>query len=227
MERWNLVTLPPHQRAAQLATASLSRGDPTGWFEALYGEAAGDSGRIPWADMHAHPCLELFLQRDLPLGPVLVVGCGLGDDAETLAARGYAVTAFDVAASCIAWCHERFPTSTVDYETADLLALPERYARHFGFVVEIYTVQALPLNVRVSALEALAGCVAPDGTLLVIARGREDDLAPDGPPWALSRGDLAALESAGLSLLRFEDFFDDEAPPTRRFVAVYRRTSRP
>lgn len=218
------VSDPPRVRASQLAKSSVERGDPTGWFETLYEEAHGDSARIPWADMRANPWLEAFLLRELPMGPVLVAGCGLGDDAETVAARGYTVTAFDVAETSIAWCRERFPKSKVTYESADLLRLPTHYKRAFGFVVEIYTVQSMPLTVRSAALSSLAKCVAPNGTLLVVARGREDDVAPQGPPWPVSRSDLSVLETVGLSLQRFEDFFDGETPPQRRFVAVYRRT---
>lgn len=215
---------PPHRRAEQLAASYLERGDPTGWFERLYDEAEGDHERIPWADMHPNPWLEPFLKRELPMGPVLVVGCGLGDDAQSLAARKYTVTAFDISDACVAWCKERFPDSPVTYEKADLLDLPERYERSFGFVVEMYTVQSLPLDVRTRALKNIAKCVAPDGTLLLVARGREDNATPSGPPWAIARSDLAVVETAGLSLQRFEDFFDDEDPPKRRFVAIYRRS---
>jgi 2-polyprenyl-3-methyl-5-hydroxy-6-metoxy-1,4-benzoquinol methylase len=218
------VSDPPRHRANELAHSSVEQGDATGWFDTLYEEAARDSSRVPWAHMRPNPWLEAFLVRELPVGPVLVVGCGLGDDAEAVAARGYTVTAFDVADAGIDWCNERFPGSKVNYETADLLDLPERYRRQFGFVVEIYTVQSMPLNVRSKALKGLAKCVGPNGTLLVISLGREDDFLPAGPPWAVARTDLAVLEAAGLNLQRFEDFFDEEDSAKRRFVAVYRRT---
>ena len=49
----------------------------------------------------------------------LIIGCGLGDDAEALAKLGFEVTAFDISTSAIAWCQQRFPDSTVNYLVAD------------------------------------------------------------------------------------------------------------
>ncbi|MCC5670705.1 class I SAM-dependent methyltransferase [Nostoc sp. CHAB 5784] len=37
----------------------------------------------------------------------LVIGCGLGDDAEAIASLGFEVTAFDISPTAIAWCQER------------------------------------------------------------------------------------------------------------------------
>lgn len=37
----------------------------------------------------------------------VVIGCGLGDDAEYLASMGYEVTAFDISPTAIAMCHTR------------------------------------------------------------------------------------------------------------------------
>lgn len=56
------------------------------------------------------PSLVHWLVKNLGEGlSAVVVGCGLGDDAEALAAAGFAVTAFDVSGSAIAWAKERFP----------------------------------------------------------------------------------------------------------------------
>ncbi len=62
----------------------------------------------------------------------------------------------------------------MDYQVADLLALPPRWQGAFGLVAEVYTVQALFGPAREAAIAALPGLVAPGGTLLVIARATDD-----------------------------------------------------
>lgn len=81
--------------ARALAREYSERGDPTGWFEALYAQADGDAGVISWADLEPNPNLVEWLTRRSPAGTemrALKVGCGLGDDAEELARRGFEVT---------------------------------------------------------------------------------------------------------------------------------------
>jgi SAM-dependent methyltransferase len=153
----------------------------------------------------------------------LEVGCGLGDDAEDLARRGFAVTAFDVSATAIDWCRRRFPGSPVEYVVADLLNPPAEWARAFDFVQESYTLQVLPPDVREVAIRRVARFVAPGGSLLVVARGREPSDPPGTMPWPLVHDELGGFGRAGLEELSFEDFSDDETPPVRRFRAVYRR----
>lgn len=45
---------------------------------------------------------------------------------------------------------------------------------------------------------------------------------PGDMPWPLTREELDARE-IGLPLVSFEDYYDAETPPVRRFRAVYRR----
>jgi len=42
-------------------------------------------------------------------------------------------------------------------------------------------------------------------------------------PWPLTRGDLDLFSQSGLKLISFEDFFDHEDPPVRRFRAHYHK----
>src|SRR5262245_29688359 len=87
------------ERVRALAAESVAAGEPTAWFEALYREAGSDAARIPWADMEANPALAAWAATPGALDGVrraVVVGAGLGHDAEFLAARGLDVTAFDV-----------------------------------------------------------------------------------------------------------------------------------
>ena len=73
-------------RVAEMARSHLAKGDPTGWFEPLYQAAEGDESQIPWADMRPNPFLAEWLAANAHLsGRALVIGCGLGDDAEAVA----------------------------------------------------------------------------------------------------------------------------------------------
>ena len=213
-------------RARELAEAFLERGDAKGWFEALYAEADGAAERVPWADLVPNPHLVSWLDENNSRGEdrrALVIGCGLGDDAELLAARGFDVTAFDISAAAIDWSRRRYPHSKVDYVAADLLESPPEWREAFYFVVEVNTLQVLPSELRPAAISAMVNCVTPGGSLLVIARGRESNDDPGSMPWPLTGGDLELFAQSGLELISFEDFFDQEDPPVRRFRVQYRK----
>jgi len=213
-------------RAGELAKTFLERGDAKGWFEALYAEAVGAAELIPWADLVPNPHLLSWLNENDPRVEgrrALVVGCGLGDDAESLAARGFDVTAFDISARAIDWCKRRYPNSKVDYAVADLFELPAEWREAFYLVVEVNTLQVLPPELRPAAIAAMVNCVTPNGTSLVIARGREPNEDRGSMPWPLTVSDLKPFAQSGLKLISFEDFFDQEDPPVRRFRVQYRK----
>jgi SAM-dependent methyltransferase len=214
------------RRVRELAARALEAGDPLAWFEELYAGADGDRAAVPWADGVPNPLLVEWLDRERVSGDgraALKVGCGLGDDAEELARRGFAVTAFDVAPTAVAWCRERFPGSAVRYLVRDLFDLPPAWEDRFALVLEANTLQVFPSELRASAMARIAACVAPGGTLLAIARAREPE-EPTGPiPWPLVRDELRGFEEAGLVRVEFEDLVDAEDPPVRRFRATYRR----
>jgi hypothetical protein len=93
--------------------------------------------------MRVNPNLATWLKRagpQRPAGQALVIGCGPGDDAEALQTI--------ISEACIAWCRRRFPKSAVDYVVADLFAPPPNWHRAFALVVEAYTLQVLPREIR-------------------------------------------------------------------------------
>src|SRR5215831_4156759 len=45
-----LTAVPDRSRARELAADYMRRGDPTGWFEALYREGDAGHAEIPWDD---------------------------------------------------------------------------------------------------------------------------------------------------------------------------------
>lgn len=209
---------------ADLIRRALADNNPTAWFDTVYAEAEAGRGTIPWAHMEPHPDLLAWLDREQVNGAgqrALVVGCGLGDDAEELARRGFAVTAFDIAPRAIAACRRRFPHSQVEYRVANLLAAPDDWRGAFELVLESHTLQSLPWNLCAPAIAAVAGCVAPGGAALVLCLGRDPADDRRGIPWPLSRAELADFEGAGLR----EELFEDLRAQTgrRRFRVVYRR----
>jgi ubiquinone/menaquinone biosynthesis C-methylase UbiE len=213
-------------RARQIASEFVQRGDATGWFEAVYTEAHFYEQAIPWADMVSNPNLVQWLDRQNVQGQghrALVVGCGLGDDAEELARRGFEVVAFDIAPTAIDWCKRRFPASQVEYVVADALDIPPVWNSSFDFVFEAYTLQSLPPDVRKKAIACIADLIATEGTLLIICRGRSPEEPPGNFPWPLTKEELDTFLSTGLQQVQFEDYLDIEKLPTRRFRVEYRR----
>ena len=208
-------------RAHRLSAQAIEQGEATGWFEPLYNAAAGDAEKVPWADEKPNKWLVEWLdeQSVSGQGTAMVVGCGLGDDAEELVRRGFEVTAFDVAPTAIDWAKSRFPESSVDYRVLNLFELPATIGTH-DFVFEAYTLQALPMAVRSVAVQAVASLVAPGGELLVVCRGSESNEGLEGPPWPLTRAELAGFRGAGLLEDSFDDFMDGEV---RRWRVHYLR----
>jgi ubiquinone/menaquinone biosynthesis C-methylase UbiE len=214
------------KRARELAAEFIERGDPTGWFEALYKEGEEGKSVVPWADRAVNPHLLAFWEKrpqQTAGKTALVVGSGPGDDAEQLAKWGYKTSAFDVSETAIRMARKRFAGTPVEYRVANLFAPPAEWVRKFDFVFEANTVQALPAEIRARAIEKVAGFVAPGGNLLVIARGRQPDEPKGDMPWPLTREEINEFVRAGLTEESFEEFFDNEEPPARRFRVLYTR----
>lgn len=213
----------PRASARALADAARTNGEPLRWFETLYAEAHAGRANVPWADMAPNPHLVSWrlLERLAPRR-ALVVGCGYGDDAEWLAARGWDVTAFDISPTAVERCRRRFPDSAVHYVAANLIS-PPPWWRPFDLVVEIYTVQVLPPGSaeRAAAIASLRALTARD--LLVVARGREAADPEGRMPWPLTEAEVHSIAGGGLEERGFEDIRDDETPPVRRFRAHFHR----
>ncbi|MGV2826390.1 class I SAM-dependent methyltransferase [Myxosarcina sp. GI1(2024)] len=210
-------------RVQELAQKYYARQDATGWFEELYSRAEGDVEAIPWAKSTVNPYLAGWLTDNQVRGEgktALVIGCGLGDDAEALASVGFKVVAFDISSSAIAWCKQRFPDSSVTYLVDNLLQPQTLVGSRFDFVLESYTIQALPAEIRIQAIAKIAGFLAPGGQLLVICRGREIDEPAERLPYPLTKAELAYFQEVGLQEVSFEECGDYQV---RRFRIVYTR----
>ncbi|WP_424941562.1 class I SAM-dependent methyltransferase [Aliiroseovarius sp. S253] len=184
---------------------SINEDRPSDWFEPLYSGASEHGDGVPWANMETHPSFAKWLKSNPLSGEgqtALVVGCGMGDDAIELENLGFAVTAFDVAASAIDFCKQRFPDTKVEFLQADLLQDQPDWHSAFDYVLEIFTVQALPPKYESQLIKSISEFVAPEGTLLVVAEVSDEprDFAK-GPPWVLTPDHVSAFVAAGLELV--------------------------
>lgn len=219
------MTDDPDAFARRLAADSISQADPTGWFDRLYAAADAGRTRVPWDRGAPHPLLVEWGESAGMRGPgrALVVGCGLGSDAEYVADLGFETTAFDVSPAAVEAARRRHPDSAVSYEVADLLDRPDAWDSAFDLVVESMTVQSLPVRVRPVATDAVALLPAPGGTLLVIATSGDEDAAADGPPWPLTRADVDRFAGGRLEPVRIEHLSSPDNPGAMRWRAEFRR----
>jgi hypothetical protein len=203
--------------------------DPTGWFEELYVKAGAGEAEVPWEREEPNPRFVAWArERELDTAGkrAIVVGSGLGMDAEYVGRLGFDTTAFDVAPTAIRVTKARFPDSNVNYVVADLLIPPPEWRQAFDFVFESITVQALPPEFHAEATRRVTELVAPGGTLLVLSAAGEDGDEPDGPPWPLTRAEIEAFAQGGLEMVELEELHDDaggvESFP-HRWRAEFRR----
>ncbi|MDX6277941.1 MAG: hypothetical protein QOJ72_2069 [Nocardioidaceae bacterium] len=188
--------------ADRLGQDSESSGEPTRWVEQLWSSAERDEIDIPWDRTDPFPDV---VQRIAELGPgagrrAVVVGAALGADAEALARAGWATTAFDISPAAVRLARQRYPESSVEYVVGDLLDLPDELTEAFDFVVEVFTVQAMPPNVRAQATAGIRQLIAPGGTAIVIQYVRDDGDTDSGPPWLLDRDQLEAFGGGDIEL---------------------------
>lgn len=223
------------ERVREIASEHYRRGDVTGWFEALYSEADGDNSVIPWADLEPNRFFRTWAESSGLKGKgrtALVVGCGLGDDAKYLHELGFTVTAFDISPTAIEWAKRLYGEDDIHFEARDLFDPPHQWnfsqtgeakTGGFDFVLEIYTIQPLPIDMRDRVVDSIGNFVGEGGTLVVVTRGRDDDEEPDELPWPMSRLDLSRFEACGLSQIDFVEMPPDEEGEPSRFVVEYKR----
>ncbi|MEV8371548.1 class I SAM-dependent methyltransferase [Kribbella sp. NPDC056861] len=219
----------PDLASRRLARESLGQDDPTGWFERLYSAASEGTAVVPWDRGTAHPLLTDWVDTAQPSGDgrkALVVGAGTGWDAELIADLGYDTTAFDISPTAIETAQQNHPDSKATYQVADLLNPPSEWHHAFDLVIEIFTVQALPIPLQPEATSHVSDFVRPGGTLLVIASARDDetpDDAIDGPPWPLTRAAVDAFTAPDLKLIQLDRSPSPNSATTHRWRAEYLR----
>jgi hypothetical protein len=213
------------RRADELSREAYAEGDPTTWFDRLYAE--GESGEIsmPWSRGEPHPLLRAWAESTGVSGAgrsAVVVGSGLGADAEFVASLGFDTTGFDIAETAVRLARQRHPETIVDYRVADLLALPGDLVGAFDLVVEVFTIQAMPDPPRTDAIAGVRSLVAPGGGLLTVEFRNVGSPLDEGPPFPLTRETMESLAGDGVEVVRLEELDDNGVAMWR---GLYRRST--
>lgn len=130
------------------------------WEPSSHGDHVAMAGNPP------NPYLERELGGVAP-GTALDAGCGAGAEAIWLAARGWRVTAVDIAASALAKAAERAREEKVERQVAWVRADLSAWEPDgpFDLVTTHYAHAAVP---QLDLYDRLASWVRPGGTLLVV-----------------------------------------------------------
>lgn len=201
--------------------------DPTGWFDSIYTDAQGDYKAVFWADLEANKYLIDWLKEHPNTSKskkAIVVGCGVGDDAQALSEFGYEVTAFDISPTAIKLCKDRYPNTKVNFVVADLFNYPKEWFENFDLVYECNTIQVLPGKYRIKAREAISSLIAKNGHVLVSCRSRNKGEQEDDIPLPLDQEEINKfVEDDKLIQMSFLAYDDNQTPRVPHFFATYKK----
>ena len=205
--------------------------EPFSWCDSVYTDAQGDYKAVFWADLEPSPYLINWLEENknqltsnLQDKKAIVIGCGVGDDAEALSEYGYKVTAFDISPEAIKLCKKRYPNTKVDYLVADLFDYDKAWLENFDVVYECNTIQILPGEYRIQARIAMSNLLSKNAHILVSCRSREKNEKENEIPLPLDYEEINKFVTDDkLKEISFKAYNDNQTPSIPHFFAVYKK----
>ncbi|MGH3491229.1 MAG: methyltransferase domain-containing protein, partial [Actinopolymorphaceae bacterium] len=181
----------------------------------------------PWDPGHPQTAVLGLLDRDNAIrGRVLDAGCGTGENALAIAARGFDVWAIDVAPTAIGIGRRKAAERglRVTFEVEDALQL-QRLGKRFDTVVDCGLFHTWDDEERARYVESLAAAIAPDGTLHLLCFS--DAELGDGGPRRVSRAEICSAFTDGwevrdIAAARYETRFGDDG--AHAWLATVSRT---
>lgn len=185
-------------------------------------DASYTAGPAPWDIGQAQPAVARLADAGAFTGTVLDAGCGAGDNALLIAARGLPVLGFDVAATAVAMAQAKARERglTAEFITADALRL-EELDRTFDTVLDSALLHSFDPAERLVYVASLAAVTDPGAALYVLCFS--DEGAGTGPH-PVSRAELTAAfgSRAGWEIDQIEPerlrtrFHDEHGAPAWR-----------
>lgn len=139
------------------------------------------AGPPPWNIGEAQPEMATLVESGAVTGPVLDVGCGVGDVTLLLASRGYDVIGVDVSIVAIDAATKRAEELGVDgarFVHGDVRELS--FDEEFNTVIDCTLFHSLPVETRDAYLQGVRAAAAPGATLYMLVF-TTDALPPDSP----------------------------------------------
>lgn len=155
------------------------------WFESAY------EGKPPWDIGRHQPVFEALDDAGEITGPVLDVGCGTGENALFLAARGHDVTGVDAVPAAVDAAREKAASrrSAAVFFAHDALRLAE-LGRTFGTVIDSGLFHTFDDAERGEFVRSLAAVLAPGGRYYVLCFSEREK--GDGGPRRVTQAELRA-----------------------------------
>lgn len=211
----------------QMVKTHHENDEPSAWCDSIYTNAQGDYKAVFWADLEPSPYLVQWLEnnkKDLKNKKAIVIGCGVGDDAQAISDYGYDVIAFDISPEAINLCKKRYPNTKVTYLVADLFDYDKKWLENFDLVYECNTIQILPGKYRIKARKAISNLVSKNAYALVSCRSREKNEKEDEIPLPLDYEEINKFVTEDkLKEISFKAYNDSQIPSVPHFFAVYKK----
>lgn len=193
----------------------MSDGPPKD-FDAVY-----RAGGAPWEIGRPQGAIARLAEAGLVVGSVLDVGCGTGENALLLAARGHAVLGVDGSATAVALAREKAAArglAGAQFHVWDALEL-RRLRKSFDTVIDSGLFHVFPDEQRRLYAQALAEVTASGSDLFVLCWS---DAEPPGPgPRRVAEWELRDAFRSIFAVMDVEpaEFERAGAPPARAWLA--------
>ncbi|MBA3905284.1 MAG: class I SAM-dependent methyltransferase [Pseudonocardiales bacterium] len=147
--------------------------------------------RVPWNIGEPQPAIAALIAAGQVSSPVLDAGCGIGETAIELGARGYEVVGIDTSPAAIAQARRTAQERgvAVEFVVADITTFGG-YDGHFATVIDSTLFHSLAIDQRAGYLAAIARAARQGATLDMLVFDRRAPLRPGSGPNAVDETEL-------------------------------------